>query len=222
MNQTKVYVFDAFGTLFKVNIPSKKLDDYTSGKGKELLAIWRRKQLEYTWLRTLMDNWADFDEVTADALRYAVQSLGLTNYHELASLLMPIYRQPDCFDDVHIVLSDFKTQGIPTAILSNGTPEMLEAGIEKTALSSLVDHTFSASQVRQFKVAPVVYQMVLDELKIKASEVLFFSSNAWDVAGAKRFGFQTVWVNRKRQVFEELGMQADWEIGALTEWKNGF
>jgi len=219
MNQIKACVFDAFGTLFKVNIPSKKMDERTNGKGAILLETWRRKQLEYTWLRTLMNNWADFDQVTADALHYATQHLGLTNSEELAAFLMPIYRQPDCFEDVFPALQNLKNQQILTAILSNGTPEMLQAGIEKTGLINSIDYIFSASQVQQFKVAPAVYQMVIDTLNIQTSEVLFFSSNAWDIAGAKRFGFQTVWVNRSRQVFEELSVRPDWEIGGLLEWE---
>ncbi|MEN0051199.1 MAG: haloacid dehalogenase type II [Bacteroidota bacterium] len=219
MNQIKAYVFDAFGTLFKVNIPSEQLDDLTDGKGKTLLAIWRQKQLEYTWLRTLMNNWIDFDQVTADALKYAAQSLRLENYDALATLLMPIYREPECFEDVLPALQSLKIQSIPTAILSNGTPKMLATGIQTTALVDLIDYTFSASRVAQFKVAPDVYQMVLDKLNLQADKILFFSSNAWDIAGAKHFGFQTVWVNRNQQVFEELGVQPDWEIHALTQWK---
>lgn len=218
MNQTKVCVFDAFGTLFKVNLPSERLDDCTHGKGAVLLDLWRKKQLEYTWLRTLMHNWADFDQVTADALKYATESLELKNYKKLAELLMPIYRQPDCFEDVVSTLQNLKAQQISTAILSNGTPEMLAAGMKKTGLINLIDYVFSASSIQQFKVAPSVYQMVLDSLKIEASEVLFFSSNAWDIAGAKCFGFQTVWVNRNGQVFEELEVRADWEIKDLAEW----
>ncbi|MEM8525722.1 MAG: haloacid dehalogenase type II [Bacteroidota bacterium] len=219
MNKAKVCVFDAFGTLFKVNIPSKRLEERTHEKGAQLLELWRRKQLEYTWLRTLMDSWADFNQVTADALKYATRSLGLNNYDELAALLMPIYRQPNCFEDVLPALQKLKEQEISTAILSNGTPEMLAAGVERTALTNFVDHIFSASSIQQFKVAPAVYQMVIDSLNIDRSEVLFFSSNAWDITGAKQFGFQTVWVNRNGGVFEELGVRPDWEIGGLLEWK---
>ncbi|MEM9847212.1 MAG: haloacid dehalogenase type II, partial [Bacteroidota bacterium] len=191
MQHSKAYVFDAFGTLFKVNIPIETLNRHTDGKAGRLLDIWRTKQLEYTWLRTLMDNWVSFDQVTLDALKYATESLDLRNYDALVEQLMPIYHQPDCFEDVIAALQQLKQQKVPIAILSNGTPEMLQAGIQKTGLQSFIDHAFSANAVQQFKVAPAVYQLVLDQLKIEAHEVLFFSSNAWDIAGARRFGFQT-------------------------------
>ena len=216
MQLPKVCLFDAFGTLFQVTMPVAALDQETNGQGEALLNLWRKKQLEYTWLRGLMGAWVDFDQVTEDALNYATQTLGIQN-DRLPEILMPIYRQPTIFDDVLICLAFLKEQDVKTAILSNGTPAMLQAGIQKTGLDQYLETALSASKAQTFKVSPKVYQMALNHFAVPQEEVWFFSSNAWDIAGASHFGLTTIWVNRAQQVFEELGTKPSAILGGLHE-----
>lgn len=219
MNRPIACIFDAFGTLFKVKMPLEELDQVSGGKGKEILELWRSRQLEYTWLRALMGNWVDFDQVTHDALVYTMKVLG-TEDPRIPELLMPIYRSPQCFDDVTSFLHFLKDQKIKIAILSNGTPEMLNQGVEHAGLLQTVDHILSVNEVATFKVNPVVYQMALDQIGVSAEETIFFSSNAWDISGASYFGLPTIWVNRSSQPFEELGVQPDHIVQGLSEAEN--
>ena len=207
-------VFDAFGTLFNLDIPSEKIDQLTEGKGKELLAIWRRKQLEYTWLRGLMDNHVPFDQVTRHALTFAMESVG-TESMELYDILMPIYKKAIAFPEIKPMLEHLQSAEIKTAILSNGSPDMLHAGTKNAGIDHLIDHIFSVESVGVFKPSPKVYQLALDGLSLKKEELLFFSSNQWDVAGATHFGLETVWVNKYNQVPEQLERQAKYVIRDL-------
>ncbi len=215
-NNIRACVFDAFGTLFNLDIPSEKIDQLAHGKGGELLSIWRRKQLEYTWLRGLMDNHVSFDQVTHDALTFAMKSVG-TEAMELYDILMPIYEKAITFPEVKPMLIRLKTLGIKTAILSNGTPAMLQAGAKNAGIDHLVDHIFSVEEVGVFKPSPKVYQLALDGLSMKKEELLFFSSNQWDVGGATYFGLQTVWVNKYDQVPEQLQERPHYTVASLEE-----
>ena len=212
----KACVFDAFGTLFSIRLPLKDVNEKAAGKGAELLDIWRRKQLEYTWLRSLMGAYVNFDVITKEALTFAMQSLGIED-DSLYELLMPIYRQPNCFPEVKPALQHLKARGIATAILSNGTLDMLQAGVQKTGLENLIDHLFSVEDVEIYKPDPKVYQIPLNRLRLHKEEILFFSSNAWDAAGAARFGLPTVWVNKTKQTWEQLGNQPTYEASSLAD-----
>ena len=212
----KACVFDAFGTLFNLSIPLVEIDSLCQGKGEEVLAIWRSKQLEYTWLRSLMNNYVNFDTITEEALTYA---LAATNIQapKLYDLLMPIYRQPNCFDDVKPSLIALKEKGITTAILSNGTRPMLQAGIEKTGLEELMDAVISVDDIGIFKPSPKVYQYAVEQMQLPVESFLFISSNPWDVAGAGQFGLQTVWLNRGGKVAEVLPPKPKYVISSMLD-----
>lgn len=210
-----VCVFDAFGTLFDLDIPLAELDNLTDGQGQQVLDIWRRKQLEYTWLRGLMDAYVPFDQVTRDALTYTMKTLNIHD-NDLYQLLMPIYLQPRAFADVLPSLQTLRAAGHQTAILSNGTPKMLKEGAAKAGVIDNLDHLLSVEVVQTFKPAAAVYQMVLKTFNCSKQEVRFFSSNAWDIAGAGQFGLPTVWVNRKGGVPEELPQPPTYQINSLA------
>lgn len=212
----KVCLFDAFGTLFKVKLPVEKLDQLTKGKGVELLDIWRQKQLEYTWLRGLMDDYVSFDQVTEEALSYAMRELKVEK-PQIFDLLMPVYRQPEAFSDVLPGLKALHSAGYKLAILSNGTKAMLEVGVTKTGLSQFISTIFSVEDVKTFKPHPKVYQMSADFFNLDKSAFLFFSSNRWDIAGAATFGFATAWVNRATLVPEVLGPTPSYELASLKD-----
>ena len=218
MKQPKACLFDAFGTLFKLDVPADLIDKKVNGRGTELLAIWRRKQLEYTWLRSLMNNYIPFEKITEEALTFAMHEIGATD-KSLYDILMPIYRKAAAFDDVRPALQELQRLGIRTAILSNGTPSMLGAGAENAGIASLLDAIISVDVIQVYKPSPRVYQLALDSLQLEAKEVLFFSSNQWDVAGAGQFGLPTVWVNRYAKTREILPPKATYRIKGLWELK---
>lgn len=216
MQGIKVCLFDAFGTLFKVKLPVNELDQLTNGQGARLLDIWRNKQLEYTWLRGLMGDYVSFDQVTEEALTYALREIKVEE-PKVYDILMPVYRQPEAFSDVLPGLKALNQTGYKVAILSNGTKAMLEAGVTKTGISQLVSAVLSVEEVRTFKPNPKVYQMSADFFGLDKSAFLFFSSNRWDIAGAANFGFSTAWVNRNGLVPEVLGPRPTYTLSSLHE-----
>jgi len=161
----KACLFDAFGTLFTLSIPVEEIDALCKGKGEELLNIWRTKQLEYTWLRSLMDNYVPFDVITEEALTFAMRVLAI-DQPKLYDILMPIYRSPNCFADVKPTLQALKAKGIQTGILSNGTLSMLQAGIANTDLTSIIDPIISVDPIRIFKPSPKVYAYAANQLEL--------------------------------------------------------
>jgi len=214
--QIKACVFDAFGTLFNLQIPFEEVDQLTDGQGKTLMDIWRKKQLEYTWLHSLMQDYQPFSELTKKALAFAMESVKMEE-SALFDLLLPIYEQANCFPAVPSVLEQLQNSGIHTAILSNGTPKMLEAGAKNAGIDVFLDHIFSVDSVKVFKPDPGVYQLALDQLQLSKSELVFISSNQWDIAGAARFGLITVWLNQYEQVREPFDPGAAFTISHLAE-----
>jgi len=212
----KAFVFDAFGTLFNLTLPIDEIDALCNGKGKELLSIWRTKQLEYTWLRSLMDNYVNFDTITHEALTFAMRSVQVEE-PKLYDLLMPIYRQPNCFKDVVPTLKALQTKGIQTAILSNGTPTMLQAGVEKTGLTDIIHPIISVDTIGIFKPSPKVYKYALAQMQLPIDSFYFVSSNPWDIAGAGQYGLQTVWLNRSQQAAEVLPPSPKYVIQSMEE-----
>ena len=208
------YVFDAYGTLFDVHSVIEAGRAVTSDPAA-LSMLWRQKQLEYTWLRSLMGRYEDFWVVTDGALRYAVRRLGIAATEAQLAALMDAYRHLACFPDVREALGALG--GRPRAVLSNGTPAMLQAVVKASDLAPLLDHVISVDQVKIYKPAPAVYALGPAALGIGASELLFVSSNAWDVAGAKAFGYRVAWCNRIGAPEEELGVRADHVIASLAE-----
>ena len=196
-------VFDAYGTLFDVHSAASRYQARLGEQAQEVSAMWRTKQLEYTWLRSLMQCYVDFWIVTQDALDYALDSKGI-NDNSLRKDLLRAYHELACYPEVPDTLSNIKQMGLGTAILSNGSPEMLEAGVSKSNLGKVLDSIISVDTIKVFKPSPKVYQLATDQLGCNPEEILFFSSNAWDVSGAATFGFRTVWINRFAQASERL------------------
>ena len=193
-----VYVFDAYGTLFDVHAAVRRYAEAVGPDGQLLSEIWRAKQLEYSWVRTLMGAYADFWQLTEQALDYAFGRVPSVD-RSIRDKLLEAYWQCDCYPEVPLVLKSLKAEGARLAILSNGTPAMLGAAIRNAALAPLLDEVFSVDQVKRFKTDPSVYEMVTTAWRVYPEKVSFQSSNRWDVAGATKFGFHTVWINRAGQ-----------------------
>jgi 2-haloacid dehalogenase len=208
------YVFDAYGTLFDVHSVIEAGREIT-GDPAALSTLWRGKQLEYTWLRGLMGRYEDFWAVTEAALRYAVRRLGLSASEPQIERLMNAYLSLACFPEVKAALAGLA--GRPCAILSNGSPAMLAAAVGSSGLGASLRHVISVDEVKTFKPSPLVYALGPARMGIPAGELLFVSSNAWDAAGAKAFGYRVAWCNRVRAPAEELGLSADYEISRLAE-----
>jgi len=203
INGIEACVFDAYGTLFDVHSAVGSLSDAVGPRHAELSMLWRTKQLEYTWLRSLMRTHCDFWAVTSDALQYAMDATQI-NDKALHNSLMQAYLKLDAFPEVHSVLALLRKSGIPTAILTNGSPMMIEAAVESAGLNDLVTHQLSVESVGIFKPDPRVYQLASDTLGVAPQKISFQSSNAWDASGAAHFGFQVAWVNRYSQPVERL------------------
>jgi len=209
-------VFDAYGTLFDVAAAAAHCRDALGDKADALSAVWRTKQLEYTWLRSLMGKYVDFRQVTGDGLDYAMASLGIEN-KDLRKRLMDIYMRLDAFPEVKDVLARLKESGIKTAILSNGSPVMLDAAVESAGIKDLLDGIISVDSLRIYKPHPSVYQLAVDGLGIPAAQICFMSSNAWDTNGAAAFGFKVIWVNRYGQGPEKLPGEIAREVTTLAD-----
>ena len=181
-------VFDAYGTLFDFNAAAARFEAELGGKAAKLSEIWRAKQLQYTWLRSLMDDYADFWTVTGEALDYALDSVDI-NDEEIRSKLLNAYLTLDAYPEVPEMLQTLKSAGVRTAILSNGSPVMLDAAVKAAGLEDLLDATLSVEDVGIFKPHRSVYQLAVGVLGISAERVSFQSSNSWDAAGADHFGF---------------------------------
>jgi 2-haloacid dehalogenase len=208
------YVFDAYGTLFDVHSVVEAGRTITSDP-MTLSTMWRQKQLEYTWLRALMGRYEDFWTITEAALRYTVRRLGLVAGDAEIARLMAAYLSLACFPEVARALE--RLDGRPRAILSNGSPRMLDAAVASAGLGRLLSRVLSVDAVKTYKPAPAVYALGPEALGLPAAEILFVSSNAWDVAGAKAFGYQVAWCNRVGAPPEELGVSADYALTSLDQ-----
>lgn len=189
------YVFDAYGTLFDVHAAVRKHADRIGPDGQRLSEIWRAKQLEYSWVLTLMGSYHDFWVLTERALDYAFAAVPSAD-KSMRKTLLDAYWSLDCYPEVPKVLRALKERGTRIAILSNGSPGMLAAAVKSAALDTVIDHVFSVDEIRKFKAAPDVYDMVTTAWRLYPDAISFQSSNRWDVAGAQKFGFRTVWINR--------------------------
>lgn len=207
-------VFDAYGTLFDVNAAAAQCRDALGDKADQLSAVWRTRQLEYTWLRSLMQEYVEFWQVTGDGLDYAMAALGIEDA-ALRERLMEIYMRLDAYPEVKDVLTTLNAGGIKTAILSNGSPKMLASAVENAGIGALLDDVFSVDSIGIYKPHPSVYQLAVDGLGIEAGRICFMSSNAWDAAAAANFGFRVVWVNRFGQPQERIPGQHEHEAQTL-------
>ena len=212
----KACVFDAYGTLFDVHSAVGKYYERLGDVADQVSALWRTKQLEYTWLRSLMKKHVDFWQITRDGLDYALDVYNVSD-QQLRSDLMDAYLQLKCYPEVTDTLQKLKAGGRKIAILSNGSPAMLEAVVKSSGLVDLVQTILSVETVGVFKPHPAVYQLAVDRLGVAASEIVFMSSNAWDAVGATAFGLRVAWINRFTQRPERLSYLPDTEIKTLAE-----
>ena len=214
--EVRACVFDAYGTLFDFASSAAGCRDALGAKTDALAALWRDKQLQYTWLRGLQGRHADFWQVTSDALDFAMESLDIGGV-ALRTRLLDLYRSLKCFPEVPRMLQDLKDAGFVTAILSNGTPDMLDDAVKGAGLGGVLDHVLSVEQVGVFKPHPSVYRLAVDTLGVPPAEIAFQSSNAWDAYAASAFGMRVVWCNRYGQRHERLPGHPDREIRSLAE-----
>jgi 2-haloacid dehalogenase len=202
-------VFDAYGTLFDVHSVTRLADSLFPGRGAALSQAWRTKQLEYTWLRSLMGRYDDFSAVTAGALDWAIESLGLAATPQDRAALLQAYRTLDLFPEVRGALERLGEHR-PLAILSNGQPDMLDAVVDHNELRVFFgERVFSVHEAGVFKPDPHVYAIACAQLELPAESIGFASSNGWDAAGAKSYGFRAFWVNRGKAPVERLGSPPD-------------
>jgi 2-haloacid dehalogenase len=194
-SRTKVCVFDAYGTLFDFNSAVARHRDVVGPRADQLSELWRSKQIQYTWLRSLMGVYDPFWTVTREALDHSMAALGIDG-SAIADSLMTAYRSLSAFPEVPAMLDAIAAMGLRTAILSNGDPGMLQDAVRHAGLDGRFEALLSVDDVRIYKVAPPAYQLVLDRLDVAANEVCFLSSNCWDAHGAATFGFDVAWVNR--------------------------
>jgi len=212
----KACVFDAYGTLFDYNSAALRCRDALGGKLERLNALWREKQLQYTWLRSLEGHHADFWQLTGDALDFALEALQLGDAG-LRHRLMNLYLTLDAYPEVPGVLKRLRDAGLRTAILSNGSPAMLEAAVANAGIGDLLDAVLSVEEVRIFKPHPRVYRLAADRLGLAPREIAFQSSNAWDAYAASAFGMRAVWCNRQGAPRERLPGAPDRVISSLAE-----
>jgi 2-haloacid dehalogenase len=211
----KALVFDAYGTLFDVHSVIATCNQNFPDQGAALSQAWRSRQLEYTWLRSLMARYEDFWKVTESALVFACKNLKLTASPAIRGQLMEAYLHLDPFPEVRQAL--ISLSHYPLAILSNGSPRMLQAAVKSAGLSGMFSHVMSVDTVKIYKPSPRVYRLAPQKLRIAKSSIGFVSANFWDIAGAKAFGLRTYWVNRSSAPAEELGIAPDATISSLAE-----
>lgn len=210
-------VFDAYGTLFDVHSAvAAHRDRLPAGRAERASELWRTRQLEYTWLRSLMRRHADFWQVTADALDFALAAVGAAD-DALRRDLLEAYLGLKGYPEVPSVLERLRAAGLRTAILSNGSPAMLAAAVEHAGLGKLLDAVWSIEEVGVFKPHPDVYRIATDRLKLESGRIVFLTANAWDAAGASVFGLRVAWINRTGQPPERLPGSIDAELRTLGE-----
>jgi 2-haloacid dehalogenase len=212
----KACVFDAYGTLFDFASAAKGCADVLGDQADRLTALWRDKQLQYSWLRAVQGRHAEFWQVTGDGLDYALDTLGIDR-PGLRDRLMALYLALETFPEVPAMLRRLKAAGMRTAILSNGSPRMLDAIVTGAKIDGLLDAVLSVEEAGIYKPHPKVYQLAVDRLGVPAAAIAFQSSNAWDAYAASAFGMKVVWCNRYNQRRERLPGAPDREITSLAE-----
>ncbi len=214
MMKTKAVLFDAYGTLFDVNSAAEKCKEKIGSNWELFANYWRTTQLEYTWLRSLMKRHKNFWDITEDSLD---KSMKLFNINKnMKNELLSLYKILSPYPEVRGVLEDLKKKNFKLAILSNGTPDLLNELVENNKLNNLFDDLFSIEEVKIYKPDPSVYELPVKKYKIKSGEITFLSANTWDVSGGGNFGYNSIWVNRNNSVFDILDFQPKNEIKSLT------
>ena len=217
MENEKIYVFDAYGTLFDVDHACKEMAIQLGDNWDKLSSIWRQKQLEYSWLHNSMNEYDSFWKITKDSLEYAMNLLSI-NSVKIKNELLDLYFKIGAFEEVEEVLKKIKKNKIKTAILSNGSYDMLNSAVKNSKFDELISEVISVDECKKFKPHRDVYNLVIDKFDINKKNCIFFSSNCWDIHGASNFGFQTVWVNRKKNIDELLPGKVDDQVQSLKEY----
>jgi len=212
----KACVFDAYGTLFDVHDPAAALAAELGERGPAISAQWRTKQLEYTWLRSLMGRYADFAQVTADALDYALEVNGLSG-SPVRDKLLTLYRSLAAYPDAAPCLKSLKDAGARTGILSNGSPAMLAAAVTSANLGGSLDYILSVDSARIYKPSPEAYKLAPTAFGVEPRQIAFVSANSWDCSGAAAFGFRVIHVDRFNQAEERLGIGPEARVANLAE-----
>ena len=213
--KTKAVVFDAYGTLFDVNSAAEKCKDKIGVKWEIFANFWRTTQLEYTWLRSLMKRHKNFWDVTEDSLDKSMRVFNINK--NMKNELLSLYKILSPYPEVRGVLEDLKKKNFKLAILSNGTPDLINELVESNKLNNLFDDLFSIEEVKIYKPDPKVYELPIKKYRIKSNEITFLSANTWDVSGGGNFGYNSIWVNRYNSVFDILDFKPDNEISNLTQ-----
>ena len=215
MKKIKVIIFDAYGTLFDVNSAAEKCKEKIGDKWESFANYWRTTQLEYTWLRSLMKRHKDFWQVTEDSLDKSLLAFKIDP--NMRSELLNLYKILNTFPEVKEVLKNLKEKKYKISILSNGTPDLLDGLVKSNNLEKMFDDIFSVEEVGIYKPDAKVYDMPIKKYKVEKNEVAFLSANTWDVSGAGNFGFNSIWVNRNKNIFDKLDYIPHNEINNLNE-----
>ena len=215
MKKIKAIIFDAYGTLFDVNSAAEKCKEKLGDKWEGFANYWRTTQLEYTWLRSLMRRHKDFWQITEDSLDKSMNFYNIDN--SMRSELLNLYKVLSPFTEVRDALKNLKQSNYKLAILSNGTPDLLNELVISNKLKDIFDDIFSVEEAGIFKPDSKVYDLPINKYNIKKNEVLFLSANTWDVSGAGNYGYNTVWVNRNNNIFDKLDFEPNQQISNLSE-----
>ena len=215
MKKAKAIIFDAYGTLFDVNSAANSCKKEIGENWESFSNYWRTTQLEYTWLRSLMDRHKDFWTITEDSLDKSMKKFNINL--SLKKDLLSLYKKLSTFPEVMDVLKKLKNEKVKLAILSNGTYDLLEELVVKNQLENIFDDIFSIEDVKVFKPNSKVYNLPIKRYNFEKDEIFFLSSNTWDVSGAGNFGFNAIWVNRNHSIFDNLDFKPKIEIKSLSE-----
>ncbi len=218
MKNTKAIIFDAYGTLFDVNSAAEKCKDKIGDKWEPFANFWRTTQLEYTWLRSLMGRHKDFWQITEDSLDKSMKAFNIDS--SMKNELLNLYKILSPYKEVSETLKALKEKKFKLAILSNGTPSLLNELVESNNLNNLFDDIFSIEEVGVYKPDSKVYDIPVKKYKIKKDEIAFLSANTWDVSGGGNYGYQAIWVNRNNNIFDNLDYKPTNEIKSLKELTN--
>ena len=215
MKNIKAIIFDAYGTLFDVNSAAEKCKDKIGDKWEGFANYWRTTQLEYTWLRSLMKRHKDFWQITEDSLDKSMKTYNIDS--SMKNELLDLYKKLSPFKEVPEVLKLLKEKNLKLAILSNGTPSLLKELVKSNKLDNIFDDLFSIEEVGIYKPDSKVYDMPINKYQIKKEEIVFLSANTWDVSGGGNYGYNSIWVNRNNNIFDNLDFKAKIQITDLKQ-----
>ena len=215
MENVKAIIFDAYGTLFDVNSAAEKCKDKIGDKWEGFANFWRTTQLEYTWLRSLMDRHKDFWQITEDSLDKSIKVFNIDP--SMRNELLNLYKILSPYKEVPETLKTLKEKKFKLAILSNGTPSLLDELVKSNHLDNLFDDIFSIEQVGVYKPSSRVYDIPIKKYNINKSEIAFLSANTWDVSGGGNYGYQSIWVNRNNNIFDNLDFRPKYQITDLNK-----